>query len=273
MIYVLIVVYNSKIRLDRINNISKYNLVPIIFDNSIDEECKKNNLDLCKMNDILYHTMHSNIGLSKAYNFIIKKYITSKDWIVLLDDDTDVNIKYFKNLNKIVSNSKYISFMSIFKYGKNKFGPKIIINPNKYKVLSLHKRCEVKGYLIGINSCSLISGLVFNKVGMFNENLFLDYIDVDFALRLALNKIETKSINMDLIQHFFSKEKNNYKRVKDRLAIQKHDAKEFYSSFYLKGFFRKKYCYLRDILKFIILYSRANNIFWFIPLLFVRGKK
>jgi len=273
MIYSLIVIYNSFCSESKINEIKLNNIIPIIFDNSELNDFISKNKEFCTQNNIHYYSFNRNVGLAKAYNYIIKKHISSQDWIIILDQDTDVTNEFYEKINKVVLNADRLSYLASFMYNKNRFGPKLIKNFSKYSVIKQNKLGKLDDYLIGINTCSLFSRKLFEKVGLFNEELFLDYIDIDFFLRLANNGIKSKTLNILIKQHFFSKEKSDYKKVRNRLSIQKHDAKVFYSSTYLKGFFRKKYMYIRDILKFIILYCRTNNILWFLPLLFVKAKK
>lgn len=273
MIYAMIVLYNLECDIKRIKDIESNNIKPIVFDNSTTQSISTYNELIAKKNNVTYHTLGSNIGLSKAYNFVIKKYIKESDWIIILDQDTDVPNEFYAKVNNIVNNPDRLAYLSIFEYSKGKYCPKVIKNAHKYKVINQYERKDMDSFLLGINTCSLYSGKLFTKVGYFNEELFLDYIDLDFCLRIALANIKVKTININIKQHFFSKEKSALPKVKSRLSIQKHDAKMFYSSNYLTGFLRKRYCYIRDMFKYTVLYCLTNKLYWIIPLMFVKAKK
>lgn len=275
MIISVIVVYNALINQKNIDKCIKYNVIPFIFDNSTNEDIRSKNTLFCSNNNLNYLTLGKNVGLSIAYNTVIKKHLkTNDDWLLILDQDTEINDTFFERINSLVEEKKFLSYFSVFKLRENKYCPKIIYNPYKFKVSdALNEPKEVEGHLLGINSCSLINKTIFDKVGLFNESLFLDYIDLDFCLRLATHDIKSKAINENLTQHFFNKEKTTLDKVKHRLSIQKKDAKEYYFHGVIKGFFLQRSHYLLDILKFMILYCRANTYLWFIPLLFTKSRK
>ena len=273
MIYILTVIYNHPVKEDSPYIYRASNFQNIVFDNSTIEDIKNHNLTFCKKHNILYETLNANLGLSKAYNFIIKKYLKSEDWLVVMDDDTEVNSEYFNNVAHITQNGNYLCYLSIFQYRLKRFGPKKFKNIDKFKLRQTYEKKDMEGFLVGINSCSVYSAKLFEKIGLFDENLFMDYVDVDICLRMAKAGLKSKTVDSGLVQHFFSKEKHEYKVVVNRLSIQKHDARNFYQKKLIKGKIRRKYLYHKDIIKFMLLYSLYNCIFWFIPLLFIKARR
>lgn len=269
MIYVLVVAYNHEINLKQLGSEFKQ----VVFDNSTNEEIRKKNEQYCKANGFYYETVGENVGLPKAYNYVIKRYLKDGDWLSIMDDDTEISDKYFEEVNRLTKTGNCLYYLSIFKYRYRRYGPKHIVDVSKYKVKPTKDGEHAEGYLLGINSCSLYSAKLFKQIGLFDEDLFMDYVDIDICFRATNAGIETETIDAELVQHFFSKEKHPYKSVKNRLSIQKHDARVFYKKDIVKGRVRKRFLYHKDILKFITLYSLYNWWFWFVPLLFVKAKK
>ena len=102
----IIVIYNKEIEMsvtyNDISNIKDENIEVCIIDNSTE---KNNNLLYCNKNKIKYFSMNGNKGLSKAYNKAIDN-LGDSDVVVLFDDDTEINKKYFKELRNCVINYK-----------------------------------------------------------------------------------------------------------------------------------------------------------------------
>ncbi|MCQ2795300.1 MAG: glycosyltransferase [Bacilli bacterium] len=269
MIYVLVVAYNHEINLTKLGSDFKQ----VVFDNSTDEAIRNKNEKYCKDNGFYYETVKKNIGLPKAYNYVIKKYLKDGDWLSIMDDDTEISERYFSEVNRLTKSGDYLYYLSIFKYRYRRYGPKHIIDVSKYKVKPTKNGEHAEGYLLGINSCSLYSAKLFKQIGLFDENLFMDYVDIDICFRATNAGIKTETIDAELVQHFFSKEKHSYKAVKNRLSIQKHDARVFYKKDIVNGRLRKVWLYHKDIFKFITLYSLYNCWFWCIPLMFVEARK
>lgn len=271
-IYCLTVIYNQKFE-RKFQFLKDYNFEfeEIVFDNSTIDEIKESSKSFCDSNDIIYESLDKNVGLPKAYNFIIKKYLKDDDWIIILDQDTVVTKEYFDNVVNILSEPKSLAYFSYFKYGKNRFGPKIIANPRRLKVKQNHEFKHLCDYLIGINSCSLFSKEIFNKIGYFNEDLFLDYVDNDFCFRLANYKIKSETIDLLIEQKFFSKEKATYSKVKNRYQNQKNDGYIYHKQLMFKKS-SGRLAYFKEKLKFAILYSMHNNLLWFLPLIFSKKK-
>ena len=84
MIYALIVVYNKKCEnSSSIQDIIKYNpdINIIVYDNS---EMDYGNKEFCKKNNIIYFTQNKNVGISRAYNYVIRNTNLNKnDYLVM----------------------------------------------------------------------------------------------------------------------------------------------------------------------------------------------
>ena len=101
----IIVTYNKKISsIDNIQflNNNKTDVKLTICDNSEEQEIRTANHKYCMKYKIKYIDMHGNKGLSRAYNEAIKE-LKNDDWMVIFDQDTDVPIDYFSELEKSIA--------------------------------------------------------------------------------------------------------------------------------------------------------------------------
>jgi len=124
-----------------------------------------------------------NIGLSRAYNQVLKQYMDTPgiDGFLFLDQDS---ILLRKSLLRL-----FESFYRIRKSGK--LGV-IGGNPLKSDNEPYGFRAEEKNiYVAGCHatrmvpsSFSIVPIEVFHKVGMFYDDFFIDHIDMDFCYRL-----------------------------------------------------------------------------------------
>lgn len=150
----------------------------IIYDNSPYSNSKE--LDDNLTFDFYYHFNGQNDGLAKAYNFALN--YDNYEWLMLLDQDTDLQVDYFTKLSRAIKQSIYISEIAAIV-------PKIIVND----LLLSPKNVGSFGYLRNIKEHNLDvitneeimainSGLVLNKnfikkIGGFNEKFSLDFLD------------------------------------------------------------------------------------------------
>lgn len=138
--------------------------------------------------DIIYISDITNPGVSKAYNYASKIAINNnKEYILLLDQDT-----YFPyNAYELyLTYSMSSIFHEIKLYAPVLVYESILISP--FKSFMMHgyhpKRMPKYGLNYLNNFTPINSGLMinlesFNKIGGYNENLKLDFTDIDFISR------------------------------------------------------------------------------------------
>jgi len=126
---------------------------------------------------------NENLGIGAAQNIGIKKAMKENfNWVLLLDHDSKLSSNM---VGKLLT-----AYDVLFKQGINKVG---IVAANPYDINSNEwiyikmKYLKLEKDLIKfdnvISSGSLINLEVFKDVGLFNESLFMYYIDKDFCLR------------------------------------------------------------------------------------------
>ena len=247
MMYALIVIYNKACEnSETLNSIYKWKdkIEIVIFDNSTKSN---NNQAYCQREEILYFTEKKNLGLSKAYNYVIDRLsLNDDDYIIILDDDTVLSDEYIEevlrsqHLDKDIllpivrCNDKIISPTNI----KFKCGSKIVKSIKDLKFDNMS----------AINSGMVICGRVFKNI-RYNEDLFLDCVDHEFMRMVRNNKFSIYLLKNGIIQNFSRNEKPAIENALFRFKLYKADFKK-----YCKINNATLYYYL-SIFKFLLVYS------------------
>ena len=105
MIYALIVVYNQFCGNSKtIRSINSKKINVIVFDNSTSAF---NNKDYCEQHGYKYFGFQKNYGLSYAYNYVLDNVsINKNDYIIILDDDTELTRDYLDEVAERTSRGK-----------------------------------------------------------------------------------------------------------------------------------------------------------------------
>ena len=200
----IIVVYNKTIEgsitCESLKKISNINVEIVIVDNS---ETDFHNDDLCKRLGYTYISMNGNKGLSKAYNVAIDS--TQSDIIVLFDDDTNVDKRYFDVLSRAVNQHPEIDIFAPVVYGQDG----VIYSPNEFNFLRNHfiddptqKVSQEK--FNAIASCLAIRRRVFENY-KFDERLFVDQIDQYFFCEQRQLKRKFLKLDIEIYQNFYQR--------------------------------------------------------------------
>ncbi|MDT2672920.1 glycosyltransferase [Enterococcus dongliensis] len=100
MLYIGIVLYNSLIEHSKIltTDINGIDCTIIFSDNSDIETIRRKNQRYAETNAIQYKNNNGNIGLSRAYNSILKQLPkdNKEDYLMWLDDDTELSTLFLK---------------------------------------------------------------------------------------------------------------------------------------------------------------------------------
>lgn len=224
MIYALIVIYNKSIN-DSItyNTIKKYldRINLIIFDNSTKDF---DNESFCKNKHIKYYTFKKNIGLSKAYNYVIDKIIKNENnYIIILDDDTNLKIEYMDEIFQKINEKDYDVFLPIVMSNKK------IISPSNTqfdcRVKQIKNLDEINiNKITAINSGMIVKTSVYNHI-LYNEDMFLDYVDHDFMSKIRKKGMKIKILNSKILQNFSRDEVKSKEQYNFRYKIYKKDFK------------------------------------------------
>ena len=175
---------------DRITKIKEQVAKLVIVNNGINNSQKSNIIRLVNRNEILFIDLESNQGISKALNrgcLLLKKY--GFKHAILFDQDS------------LVSENLVFTYIILSKE-KNcgLVGPQIIPKnvkldniKNKLKYLVPSETfCFKREYvserplrvLVNITSGSLINLDIYDKIGGFNEDFFIEFVDNEYCLRL-----------------------------------------------------------------------------------------
>lgn len=248
-ITVVIVVYNFDVSLVRAIELGKkFSCVKqtIILDNSVNENIIAGNEAYCGLNGLVYVKNDGNIGLSKAYNVAIRM-VNDEDAIAIFDQDTAID-GYDLNVALPYLSTYDVVLPTVYSKGR-------ILSPSSLK------RDKVVPYgrelfITGINSGMIIKKSVFDKVGYYNEKMFLDYIDHEFMRRCNENCIRILALEtISLNQGFSDDEQHSLSADLTRYKIFIKDFKVFCKS--------KKYFYFKSLKRAIKL-SLKHKSFAFI---------
>lgn len=242
MLTVLIVIYNKNccdsISFKFIENFrDKINL--ILFDNSTRDFKNK---EYCEKNNIMYYSVNENIGLSRAYNYIIDRIeLNSNNYLLILDDDTILNEDYINEIFGEIEKKQYDILL-----------PKVFSNGQLISPSTVQLGCRIKkikdvskvnfNQITAINSGMVIKASVYKNI-KYNDEIFLDYVDHTFMKDVRKNKFKIKILMTSIDQNFSIDEKNaDIKKVMTRFKLYKKDF--------------KKYCYNNGIIG--MLFYRIN---------------
>lgn len=236
MIYILFVIYQSKFVLkEKYFSLNNNDFHVVVFDNSFEKNHLEANQKYCLTHNIHYLTEGKNIGLSKAYNRVIKDYIKEDDYLMILDADSNIEVSYLLSLkeNLIPNHPEVEVFSPININSKTKEidSPlKITFNPffNSTKVDFKENNYD---YFKVINNGLLIKGSALKKIGGFDENIFLYFSDS--YLSFALYEKGIKTFVTDYQNNCeFSFDYLEHKALKRRLRLMKRDGRYFYKTIY-----------------------------------------
>lgn len=183
----VVVLYNPvQEEIDNIKSYLQYVSKVYVVDNSYNDDAKSL---LPKSEKISYIPNYDNLGIAAALNIGIKKAIKEGyDWILTMDQDTNfIDNTFMQFLNSIPQD--------IMKnYG--------IITPWHKTRLHDPKPKEDIDYPTDVmTSGNLLNTSIYQKIGEFKEELFIDGVDIDYCFRLRINGYKIMRINTIELRH------------------------------------------------------------------------
>ncbi|GHN00384.1 glycosyl transferase family 2 [Cytophagales bacterium WSM2-2] len=155
-----------------------------IYDNSSEPQAVPGN----SSHTIYYHHDPQNPGVSKAFNEGFRKaHVLNKRWLLLVDQDTLFPSHTFNKYFECVQKSGYPVIVPLL---CDKFG---LVSPLKFYRGGGQRIKKPEAGIADLqdflfhNSGLLISTASFEDVGMYDENLPLDFSDFAFVHRLRKN--------------------------------------------------------------------------------------
>jgi GT2 family glycosyltransferase len=194
-ILVTIVIYKEDANkvLDRCSSLLTKNVTLFIYDNSPKPS------ELSNKNAIYKHDF-KNSGVSKAYNnaFVLARE-QQKRWLIFLDQDTQLEIMALEKFSETLQvHLKSVVFVPIL---KDHLG---IVSPFKWskakgkRISAYQETLPLDKYRFA-NSGLMIDCNAFEKAGGYDENIPLDFSDIEFGERLK--KITDHFVVVDTVLH------------------------------------------------------------------------
>lgn len=231
-LYIVCVLYNKKV--EEISSLStflyfvdKYDSVRLkIMDNS-SEAIAAENRETCETvykNRITYTCSGGNIGLSKAYNKALDEIEDDTFYVMWSDDDTTFSKEYIGNVLKMIKLGRSDIIAGIIMTKNGVLSPAAALSPLLIK--SRKKFIQKPGLynnIYCINSGLTIKNTVFDAVGRYDEELFLDAVDHLFCDKLIDKGINRIAIVPGDIMQDYSGQTNDLPARKKRLRILMRD--------------------------------------------------
>jgi len=134
--------------------------------------------EIVDLGKIKYIQNNENLGVAYGLNQAAERaFECGYDYLLTMDQDSSFNIdsirEYFEEI-KTLSVNKNIAYFSTSEF-KNDF------------IIEEYELTEWKKIYFSITSGSVVSLKWWNKIGGFNDKLFIDEVDHEFCLRLLLN--------------------------------------------------------------------------------------
>lgn len=152
--------------------------------------------------------LEKNYGIAYALNQIVEEAKNKNyDWVMLLDQDSECDKKIFLKYNEFLleNHNKKIALLAPYIIDINK------MSINDYSLLKLPEYSKIS---FAITSASLINIDIYEKIGKFDNQLFIDCVDMDYSKRLELNGYEQIRINGTyLLQQVGDAEKTKILRI------------------------------------------------------------
>lgn len=221
------------------------------FDNSE----KKNLVLINKLKEnskVKYFDNETNKGIAEVLNNAANKAINSGyKFLLTMDQDS----KAPKDLVRTLYNKAIES---------DKFGIISPLHSNKFNTHLKPIKNNVERVMSVMTSGNLLSLKVFKKIGQFSEDFFIDYVDIEYCIRMNFNNYSVLRINSVVLEH-----------DEGNLTKKKFLSKIFYPSnnpptryyyktrnlLYLRNFYRKKFqnplkieynSYIRNVAKMFL---------------------
>jgi len=166
-----------------------------------------------------------NDMLARAYNFALQKaQAGGRQWLLLLDHDTEPTAEYFEALNRFLKQTTQspdvVAAVPLLKYGNRIISPEKI-NPVMWETTPITVAGTYSGNIVAFNSLSLLSTDFVMSIGGFSELYPLDMLDHWLYRQIAVHKKSVEVLDT-YISHSLSLLDNSmsYNRLADFLAAE-----------------------------------------------------
>ena len=192
----------------------------IIVDNGSESQ-KKKNINLIKDIDnkkieVIFN--EENLGIATALNIGVKEALKQGyNWILTMDQDSKASSNMVEKMlevyNKIDERERK-EILSIF--------PNFVDE----RIQSIEENSNMDSYEYvdaDITSGNLLRAEVFDKVGFFDDSLFIDLVDTDFCMRLNEKNIKMIKVRDAILYHSLG-ESQSVKSIFGKFNTSNHSA-------------------------------------------------
>ena len=167
----------------------------IIVDNATDGAAAEwvNSLDAVRGITLIRN--RANLGIAAALNIGVRRALQSGcSWIATFDQDTGIPENYFGQLLQVYKTCPEPA----------KVGMVVPSGWTEHDRSGKHSASTTRSWLFvagAIASGSLIKAEVFGAAGLYDEELFIDYVDTDFCLRAQRSGFKILSVASVFLEH------------------------------------------------------------------------
>ncbi len=176
--------------------------VVVVDNGSSDEICA--DLLRWQIEGLHIHALHYNAGIAAAQNKgIALAFKEDCDSVIFFDQDSAIGPEFVGTLVQGMRDSQAGIAAPVFYDEERGFGyPLVDILPSgrrrKYAPEELQRPIDIS---VAISSGMLVRRSVLETVGLMDERLFIDYVDTEWCLRCAAQKIAVRVIPLATMKH------------------------------------------------------------------------
>lgn len=205
-ISIILVIYNKHCdqidSLKQIENQLSYVHSMIVVDNSIPSYQSENRSFLKNHSYVIYRAMSENVGLSKAYNLALRLLDADEGYVLFLDDDTLIGDDFFEKTVSFLESKTPDVLVPLVEDERGLLSPCIRKGLRCIRVKSRARLPEhLPENISAINSGTAVK-ISVQKNNMFDENLFLDYVDHLNIIRFIQSGHQIDISNVIIRQRF-----------------------------------------------------------------------
>lgn len=192
----------------------------IIVDNGSESEKKKNinlirNIDEKKI-EVIFN--EENLGIATALNIGVRLALKQGyKWVLTMDQDSKVSKNMVDKMLEVynsIDEKERRDILSIF--------PNFVDE----RIQSIEENSDMENYEYvdaDITSGNLLRAEVFDKVGFFDDSLFIDLVDTDFCMRLNERNIKMIKVRDAILYHSLG-ESQSVKSIFGKFNTSNHSA-------------------------------------------------
>lgn len=203
--------------------------------------------------------LNENKGIATATNVALKEFINQHfDFVLTSDQDSNYPSNYIENFKKdndILNDKNIAAFTPVF-FDENENDYASIIVKSKLFVKNIKAKDDFTDVFQAIASGMIINISVLQEIGMMNEDLFIDWVDLEWCWKVHYHGKRIVCCKNLTIHHKLGDSSKNigYRKVSIRSLVRNYYITR--NSFYLATHTK----YLKPISKFILFFKSFRYI-------------